>query len=97
MALLSEDARSAKAQVQDLDPEEKKVVVRELNESIFPKSDWQRTILWAILIIGLIAIAIIAIFVGAAEDDADAYIAITTLVVGGVIGLFSKSPVSSGD
>lgn len=91
---MSAEASAAKDRVAGLDVKEKKAVVRELNAEIFPTGEGSRTLIWVILIVGLLAIAIVALIVASSEKNSDAYLAVTTLVIGGIIGLFSKSPVT---
>lgn len=91
---ISADAAAAKQQVDNLGEQDKRAVVRELNAEIFPTGEGSRTLIWVILIAGLLAIAVVALLVASNEKNSDAYIAVSTLVIGGIIGLFSKSPVA---
>jgi hypothetical protein len=93
---LSNEAVNAKSAVQSLtDENEKKQVVEQLNSETFPTDNAGRTLIWVILLVGLFVIAGAAIIAAAnlgSDKDPSAYIAVTSAVVAGVIGLFAKSP-----
>lgn len=101
MAALSSQAKEAVERLSALPEEEIKGAVDEVrtaNPSLFPADDGKRTIIWMTLLIGLFVLGITAVigtvYLAMADKDSAAVIALGTAVVGGVIGLFSKSPVS---
>ena len=101
MATLSNEAKEAVQKLSALPSEEIKGAVDEVktaNPSLFPVDDGKRTIIWMTLLIGLFVLGITAVigtvYLAVAGKDFAAVIALGTAVVGGVIGLFSKSPVS---
>ncbi len=99
MATLSTAGAEAAAQIEALPDDQKKAAVEKVltaNEHLFPSGDKFRTEIWMTLLIGLFALglaALIATVVLALKDkDFSAVIALGTAIVGGIIGLFAKSP-----
>ncbi|MHC5557684.1 hypothetical protein [Kocuria sp. U4B] len=95
-------------QIETLAPEEKRAVVRALVtnddqarddiKDLFPKNDWFRFILWMTLLLGLFSIVLRLIYaiIDAIETERDVtvLVALATTALGGILGLFAKSPVS---
>ena len=101
MASLSAEGAAAAAQVEALPDEQKQAVVEKVvtaNENLFPKGDAGRTRIWLTLLIGLFILGLAALIASTAlalkDKDFSAVIALGTAIVGGVIGLFAKSPTS---
>lgn len=100
MQLSSEAATAAEA-INALPTEDEKKAavaeVRAMNPGIFPDDNKGRTLIWMTLLIGLFVLGGGAIWatvvLALAGKDFAAIIALGTAVVGGVIGLFAKSPV----
>ena len=99
MATLSTEGAAAAAQIEALPDEEKKAAVQKVmaaNESLFPAGDEGRTTIWMTLLIGLFVLGISAliatVILALKGKDFSAVIALGTAIVGGVIGLFAKSP-----
>ena len=99
---LSDEAARAANQINSLaTDDEKKAAVQEvkaLNPGLFPSDNSGRTAIWVVLLVGLFALGGGAIYatvvLALSGKDSAAVIALGTAVVGGVIGLFAKSPTS---
>jgi|BarGraNGADG00312_1021997.scaffolds.fasta_scaffold81013_1 hypothetical protein len=101
MAALSNEAKDVVQRISALPSEEIKGAVEEVrtaNPNLFPVDDGQRTVIWMTLLIGLFVLGITSIlgtvYLAVAGKEFAAVIALGTAVVGGVLGLFSKSPVT---
>jgi len=99
MASLSTAAHDAFKQVNDLGDDDKKSAAQallEANPDLFPKSDKARLRIWLTLVIGLFVLAITAVIASTVlalnGKDFSAVISLGTAVVGGLVGLFAKSP-----
>ena len=101
MAALSQTGIDIVTATQTLPPEEKKEVVDQIvtsNPTLFRSDDWRRNQLWMVLLIGLFALALVAIIstvilkVNDGSNDTTALIAVATAIVAGVIGLFANPP-----
>lgn len=102
MAAMSDQARSVVESVENLSVVDKKAVVegvREANPDLFPSGDGGRTTIWMTLLIGLFILGIGALaataFLAYYDKEFSGVIALGTAIVGGVVGLFSKSPTTA--
>lgn len=98
MIALSAAAKSVSDSIDQLSPEDRRAVGEAHRRDLFPEDDKSRTQIWVVLLIGLFVLGLAAI-IGAivfamAGKDFAGVIAVGTAIVGGVIGLFSKSPAS---
>lgn len=87
----------------DLPEKQKEETAKNLqnsNPGLFPTTEKGRIMLWMTLLVGLFLLGVVSLVATAIlmseGRDAAAMIAVASAVIAGVIGLFSKSPVTSG-
>ena len=95
---LGQEGQAAVSAIRDLPASQKQEAAKALaaDPELFPKGDTGKTMIWMTLVIGLFVVVLAALSWSAklALDDKDtsAFIAVATTAVGGLIGLFAKSP-----
>lgn len=99
MAPLSDAANEAVTRVNALVGDDKAraaKAIKQANPDLFPVSDPARTRIWMTLLIGMFALGIVAVIASTIlamnGKDFSAVIALGSGVVGGLVGLFAKSP-----
>ncbi len=100
---MSDDLRTIKASILATSDEDQKQIVDSVlavNPDFIPQSSRDRARLWLTLIIGVLAVAVLAMaaaviltVLGRADNAAAAW-PIATAALGGLLGLFAKSPTS---
>jgi hypothetical protein len=99
---MQDATRNIVSTLSSLPPGEKKEAIKDIREGnpgLFPTTDWAKVLLWALLIIGVLTVAVIltigAIPIVAKDKDATALLVIVSAITAGLIGLFSKGPTQS--
>lgn len=99
MIMLTEQGLDAASQIDALPREQKKAAVAQVlaaNPDLFPTGDGDRTRLWLTLLVGLQVLGLAAlaatVVLSLEGEDVSAVVALVTAIVGGLIGLFARSP-----
>jgi uncharacterized membrane protein len=96
---LSPEAEGASVAIDALPEDEKRVVVTQIleaNPDWIPKGDQAKERLWMILLVGLFAVALVALVCAVVlvlnQADSGGAFVVVGAVVAGAVGLFSKNP-----